>query len=281
MSYNAGADASEAQLLRNCLIPLLLGLICVFGPGCAYKIGSGVTAGVLDEIGGSGRSEGVETMGDRMLEKALLVELGHQLGSGLRDGATEISPEQQQSMEAVIDGLLLVAAKRTGKGLRNEVSPELRAMVQNGIVDALSDGLRGELGDSLEETVDRVVDRATLSLKEGMQDEQMRYAMADLLRESVYYAMREGQAGTPAVAETLEFTLTENMLHPVEQSVGGITDRVALQVEEQYQRTERLLYGIIGVLIVTLVVAGPGLCAPRHPPAAGRGQSPGGRRRPR
>jgi hypothetical protein len=72
-------------------------------------------------MGGGGRSEGVETMGDRMLERALLVELGHQLGSGLASGATDITPEQQQAMESVVDGLLVVAAERTGKGLREEV----------------------------------------------------------------------------------------------------------------------------------------------------------------
>ena len=53
-------------------------------------------------------------MGDRMLERALLVELGHQLGSGLASGATDITPEQQQAMESVVDGLLVVAAERTG-----------------------------------------------------------------------------------------------------------------------------------------------------------------------
>ena len=55
--YNANGRRPEAQLLRNCLISLLLCLICVLGPSCAYKIGSGLTAGVLDEVGGSGRSD--------------------------------------------------------------------------------------------------------------------------------------------------------------------------------------------------------------------------------
>lgn len=203
-------------------------------------------------MGGGGRSEGVETMGDRMLERALLVELGHQLGSGLASGATDITPEQQQAMESVVDGLLVVAAERTGKGLREEVSPELRDAVQRGIVDALADGLRGELGESLEETVDRVVHQAIVSLREGMGEQEMRFATADLLRESIYYAMREGQGGTPSVAETIEFTLTQNMLQPLEQSVGGITDRVAIQVEQQYRRTENLLWGIIGVMTMVL-----------------------------
>lgn len=231
--------------------------LVALAPGCAYKIGSGVTAGMLDEISGEGRSAGVGTMGDRVLERALLVELGHQLGEGIRTGAADVTPEQQKNLENVIDGLLTVAAERAGKGLRNEVTPELRAMVQAGIVDALSDGLRGELGDSLEETVDRVVHQAVVSLRLAMAEEDTRTITADLIRESVYYAMREGQGVTPAVGETIEFTLTENMLQPLEESVGGITDRVAVQVEEQYRRTERLLYGIIGVLVVgTMVLSG-------------------------
>jgi len=233
---------------------LILLALMFAGSGCAYRVGSGLTAGVLDEMGGQGRTEGVDTMGDRMLERALLVELGHQLGAGLTSGATDITPEQQRQIETVIDSLLAVAAKRSGQGLRDEVAPELRALVHGGIVETLSEGLRGDLGDSLEETVDRVVHQAVVSLRLAMAEEQTRYATADLLRESVYYAMREGQGGTPAVAETLEFTLTENMLQPLEQSVGGITDRVAFQVEEQYRRTENLLYGIIGVMAVALVL---------------------------
>jgi hypothetical protein len=246
----------DTALLRIRLMFLVLLGWALIGPGCAYKVGGGLTAGVLDEMGGAGRTDGVETMGDRVLERALLVELGHQLGSGLRNGATEVSDAQQKELEDLIDGIITVAAKRAGKGLRNEVSPELRGAIQNGIVDALADGLRGELGDSMEETVDRVVHQAIVSLRLGMAEEQTRYAMADLLRESVYYAMREGQGVTPSVAETIEFTLTQNMLQPLEESVGGITDRVAWQVEEQARRTENLMMAIIGVLLVaTLFVS--------------------------
>lgn len=226
---------------------LLLLLLCA--PGCAYRIGSGITAGALDEIGGKGRSEGVDGTVEDLIERALLVELGHQLGQGLSSGATDISPEQQAKLEAVIGDLLTVTARKTGKGLRTEVGPELREMVQKDIVRALSEGLRGELGGSLEQTVDRVVARAVVSLRDNLADEQTRYVVSDLLRDSVYYAMREGQA-TPAVGETLQATLTENMLGPIEQTVGGLTEVVAMRVDASARRTENTLKGIISALVL-------------------------------
>jgi len=228
---------------------LFLWITLMVMPSCAYRVGSGLTAGVLDEISGEGRSEGVETMGDRVLERALLVELGHQLGSGLSSGATEITPEQREAMESVIDSLLTVAATRTGQGLRNEVSPELREMVRKDIVGAFADGLDNELGQSLEDTVDRVVTQAVVSLRRVINEEDTRYATSDLLRDSVYYAMREGQGGTPAVAETIEFTLVNNLLEPLEQSVGGLTDVVATRVEDSARRTENTLRSVIGGLL--------------------------------
>jgi hypothetical protein len=228
------------------LLPLLLLLLST---GCAYRIGAGVTAGAIDELGGDGRSAGLEGTADSLAERAMLVELGHQLGSGLSAGATELTEEQQLRLEQAIDSLLTVAAKRTGKGLRTEVSPELREMVTKDIVGAFSDGLRNDLGDSLEDTVDRVVARAVVSLRDNLGDEETRWMLSDLLRDSIYFAMREGQA-TPAVGETLQFTLTENVLGPVEQSVGGLTDVVASQVEASARRTENTLKGIISVLVL-------------------------------
>jgi len=188
-------------------------------------------------------------MGDRVLERALLVELGHQLGSGLSSGATEVTPDQQAALESVIDGLLTVAATRTGQGLRNEVSPELREMVRKDIVGAFSDGLQNELGDSLETTIDRVVTQAVVSLRRGMHDENTMFATSDLLRESVYYAMREGQGGTPAIADTIEFTLVNNLLGPLEESIGGLTDTVTQSVEKSAQKTENTLKSVIGALL--------------------------------
>ena len=110
-------------------MPRLLLIAALLGPGCAYRIGSGAIAGAIDELGGEGRTEGVEAVTEDLIERALLVELGHQLGEGLSTGATTVTPEQQAALERTIDSLLTVAGKRGGKGLRNEVSPELRNLV--------------------------------------------------------------------------------------------------------------------------------------------------------
>jgi hypothetical protein len=230
---------------------LLLSLVA-----CAYTIGSGLTAGVMDEVQGKGRSDGIEGPLDRVLERQLLTELGHQLGQGLTSGATDIDPEQKQRLEQTIEELILVASRRAGHGLRTEVSPELREMVQKDIVRALSEGMRGELGDSLESTVDRVVARAIGTLRRELRDDETRQALTDLLTESVYFAMREGNDITPGVGETLQTTVTENMLMPIETSVGGITEQIARQVSETVsestRRTENTLRSVIGVLIVLM-----------------------------
>jgi hypothetical protein len=226
--------------------------------GCAYTIGSGITAGALDEVQGKGRSGGVEGTLDRVLERELLTELGHQLGQGLSSGATDIDAEQKARLEQTIDELILVAARRAGHGLRTEVSPELREMVQKDIVHALSEGMRGELGESLESTVDRVVAKAIGTLRRELRDDDTRQALTDLLTESVYFAMREGNDITPAVGETLQATVTENMLMPIESSVGGITELIARQVSETVsestRRTERTLQSVISVLVVGIGV---------------------------
>jgi hypothetical protein len=234
----------------------LLALFLLAPTGCAYRIGSGLVRGALDEAAGSGKGDGVEDVGDQMLERALLVQLGHQLGAGLGSGVTELTPEQQEGLERTIDGLLAVATRRAGKGIRNEVSPELREMIHLAIVQTLSDGLRGELGDSMEATVDRVVTQAVVALRTQIEEERTRYALADLLRESIYMAMREGQGGTPAVGETLQFTIAENVLDPLASTVGGITEGVAYQVNASAARTEQLLKGIIGALIIVMGVFG-------------------------
>lgn len=218
-------------------------------PGCAYRIGQGALEGVFDELNGEGKSGGIPQTADILLEKQVLAELGHQLGQGLTAGASDIDPEQKAKLEQTIDDLLTVAARRTGKGLRNEVSPELREMVQKDIVAALVEGLRGDLGATLDETVDRVVSNAVSSLRESLQDEQLELAISDLLRDSVYFAMKESQ-GSPAVSEVLEETLTENMLSPIESSIGTITEVVAMRVDESARRTENTLRGVIGALVV-------------------------------
>ncbi|MEQ1566546.1 MAG: hypothetical protein ABMA64_12970 [Myxococcota bacterium] len=228
---------------------LLLSIVAVLPAGCAYHIGQGVTAGAMEELQGKGKSGGVSHTADMLLQREVLSELGHQLGQGLTAGATEIDPDQQAKLEQTIDDLITVAARRTGKGLRTEVSPELREMVRRDIVGALTEGLNGPLGDSLERTVDRVVARAVGSLRTSLADDDLRMALSDLLRDSVYFAMKEDQL-SPAVGETIESTLTEHMLIPIESSVGGLTNGVAWQVAEASRRTENTLRGVIGALIV-------------------------------
>ncbi|MBA2321623.1 MAG: hypothetical protein H0V89_10755 [Deltaproteobacteria bacterium] len=218
--------------------------------GCAYKVGSGLVAGALDEIGGEGRTDGVETMADSVLERQILAELGHQLGSGLSTGATDITPEQQQRLEAAIDGLITVAALRAGQGIRNEVSPQMREMIRKDIVLALSEGFRGEISESLEEMVDRVISKAAYTLKTELRDEELKFAFSDLLRESIYIAMREGQGNTPAVGETIEETLTTNLLMPIEESVGTLTQDVSSEVDYRANQTEKRLSNIISGLVV-------------------------------
>lgn len=223
--------------------------------GCAYRIGSGAVRGALDELAGAGEGAGVEDVGESVLQRALLVELGHQLGQGLSAGVTELSPEQTAELERTIDQLLAVTARRTGKGLRDEVGPELRNVVRRDIVTALTEGVKGELGPSLEETADRVVRRATSALREGINEPRLRLALADLLRESVYMAMQEGQGPTPSVAETIHLTLTDSMLAPTKESIveltdliGGRADAVVNTVNESAKRTENILLGVIGAL---------------------------------
>ncbi len=222
-------------------------------PGCFYKVGSGLMAGVLDEAGGKGQSEGVDPVLEGLVEKALLAELGQQLGQGLQAGVTEVTPEQQARLEATIDGLITVATARAGKGLRRDVSPELRAMVQRDIVEAFSEGMRGELGGSLEETIDRLVNRAILSLRTNLEDEEMKFATAGFLRESIYMALREGNE-TPPVGETVQTTLEQNVLDPVSSNVENLADTIASKVNEQAQQTQRFLQGLISLLIVVLGV---------------------------
>lgn len=234
------------------LSPLIL-VLCL-APGCIYKAGGGLTAGMMDEIAGNGRTEGLEGVITDLTEQQVFAELGHQLGSSLVSGATDITPEQQARLELAIEGALHVAAARTGAGLRDEVSPQLREMVQQDIVETLAAGMRGELGDSLQETVERVVAAAVHSLEESLKDPLFREAVSDTIRESTYHAMREGKPGMPGVGETLEVTLSENLLAPMETSVGGMVTNVADRVDASAKRTERTLQGVISALVVVLGV---------------------------
>jgi len=232
------------------LVVLLVPLLA----GCVYKMGGGLTAGMLDEAGGRGRTEGVEGLAEDLVAAEVLSELGHQLGEGLISGATDISPEQRAKLELAIDGALTVAATRTAKGLRDEVSPQLREMVRQDIVEALAEGMRGELGTSMEATVDRVVTRAVHSLEEATEDPVFRESLAAMIREATYQALREGRPGSPGVGETLQTTLSENLLTPFETSIGGLAETVADRVDQSAKRTERTLQGVISALVVVLGV---------------------------
>ena len=209
---------------------------------------------MLNEIHGEGRSKGIEAVVENVVEKKYFSSLGQQLGSSITAGATEISPEQRAELEATIDGAVTVAFMRAGQGVRNELSPELRRMVKRDIIDALSEGLRGDVADSLEMTIDRIVSRAGDSLTRTLSDEELQIAFSELIREGMYSAIREGRGYTPGVGETLEAAITENMLDPVENSIGGLADTIAAKVDESAKRTEKTLHGIISALVLILGV---------------------------
>ena len=210
---------------------------------------------MLEEASGQGQGDGVDEVGNQVLERALLAELGHQLGTGLSSGAMEIGEEQRAELERTIDSLLAVAARRTGKGLRTEVSPELRDLVHQAIVQTLADGLREDIGSSAEAVVERMVREASTTLRDELAMEETRVTISDLLRDSIYFALREGHGGSPSVGESLEFTLEENVLDPLANTVGGIAEGVAYNVNASAQRTEQLLQFIIGGLIFVLLLS--------------------------
>ena len=221
-------------------------------PGCAYNIGKRLADGVYDSSGGKSKSSGLDGLTSPLVKDAIVEELGRQLGHGLSSGIGEVTPEQRASLEATVDGILATAASRTGKGLREDVSPELREMIRKDVVGAFADGLRGELGDSMEETIERVVNRAILALERGINDPDLHEGLAETLRYSVYSAMRQGRPGSVSISETLETTVSENVLDPFEQSVSTLTSDIALQVNESAKRTENILKTVVAALVVIL-----------------------------
>ena len=239
--------------MRRGLRYLLLIMLCTQS-GCMYRIGAELAAGLFDESTGERKTEGMDSITKPLVEKAIVKELGRQLGQGLTSGIGTVSPEQRASLEATVDGILATASSRTGRGLREDVSPELREMIRKDVVGALVDGLQGELGDTLEQTVERVVNKASDSLVRGFQEPDLRIAISESLRDAVYMAVREGRPGSPAVGETLQATLDENVLDPFEDSVSGIADRVASQVDKSAEKTENILKTVISALIVILGV---------------------------
>lgn len=205
--------------------------------------------GVLTEASGSGKSKGAGGVVESIVEKQLIRELGLQLGEGLRSGATDVTPEQREHLEHVIDALITVALKRAGQGVREDLGPELREMLRKDVVLTLSEGLRGELGSSLEETIDRVANRTANSLKTALDDDDLRETTADFLRDTMFRAVQE-DGYRPGVGQTIERTLQENLLSPFERSVGGIADVVTDRVNDSAKRTENTLRSIIAALII-------------------------------
>lgn len=227
---------------------LLVGALLVAHTGCLYQMGRNVTEGMLDEAIGEDREGGAEELGTKVLEKQLAAEIGYQLGAGIKSGATDLTDEQRRQLEQTIDALLTVTALKTGEGVRRDLSPAMRQMVRDDIVRALADGMRGEVAGSLEETADRVVTQAIVSLRREIEDPETRMALSDMIRDSFYLAMTEGSPQAPGVGETIESTLSENVLNPFEDSVGGLADTVADKVEQQARRTENTLRAIIAFL---------------------------------
>jgi hypothetical protein len=54
----------------------------------------------------------------------------------------------------------------------------------------------------------------------------------------------------------LRTTLTEDVLMPIESSVGGISNQVAFDFQAQAERTQNQLKGVITILVVFLFGAG-------------------------
>lgn len=235
--------------------------IVLFASACFASMGRSVTGGALDELLGDERiGPGMSDLEVALLERDLMRRLGQQLGEGVTDGATTLPPGRRAELEETIDALIAVAAYRSGKGLREEVGPEFRNIVRRDIVNTFAQGVRGEIGDALDETVDRLTARAVNTavdtLHERLQEPALRYTLAEIMRESVYEAVEGGTPAHPGIGETLETSLTTNLLDPFQTSVGGVTDRVAWRISESARRTENLLKTIISGLVIVLIVLG-------------------------
>lgn len=232
-------------------------LALLFCVGCVYKAGGNLSAGILDEAAGRGKSGGVEAIARSLAEAKTLEELGRQFGDGVIGGVTEEA--QQQRLEQAVDSLLAVAAARTGRGLREDVGPAFRQVARESIAQSLADGLREDVGPAAEDAVEKIVRRAALTAEDVLRDPALTVAFADMLRDSLYLALREGRPGTPGVGETLHRTLDVDVLDPVESSIGGLAGELAARVDESAQRTENVLKSVIGGLLVLL--AGVGILA--------------------
>jgi hypothetical protein len=233
--------------MSGCRAVALSLLVSVAMPGCFYQIGSNLTAGMLDETRGKGKSKGINGTVEGLVERELIAQLGRQLGDGIIKGA--FTEDQTKRIETTIDRLLDEAATKGADGVKHKLSPALREAIKEDVIRAASEGLRDDLKPALQDTIDGIVTQAVISLRRGLQDEDTEIALAELLRDATYSAMREN--GTrPGVGDTLQRTLDESVLSPFETTMGNVSTVVADKVAEQAQQTRNLMAAILAVVAV-------------------------------
>lgn len=239
-------------------------------PGCGVVsrgLGKGIGDGVLMSMTGETKKSAKLNARRKLLEANLVGDLGRQLGAGLREGAVAIGDDEREDLERTVEALIAVLAERTGRGLRENVSPEFRQMISKDIVGAFVDGLEEDLGDSLEETAEGLVTTIVETLRENIDSDATRLALSSAIRDSLHLALMEGRPGFPSVSETLELTLTQSLLNPMEDSVGDIAKQmedsvgniardVNDTVKDSAVRTENTLKTVISALVIIIGVVG-------------------------
>ncbi len=231
-------------------------LLVLSSTGCMRRIGANLVEGAFDELAGPGEDPGAKRLLRDLEEDRVVKDLARQVGQGLTAGIEDydgVTEDQQKSFEQAVDAIITVATTKAGTGLRDEVGPQLREVIRQDLVNTLTEGFRGDLGDSLQETVRRIINTVMVTLRLHIEDPTLRDTLGELIRDSVYIAMREGGA-SPAVGDTIEETLSGNVLTPMERSVSGIADEVAGRVDESNNRIEQMLQGIISFLVVVVGV---------------------------
>lgn len=233
-----------ATLLSRCI--LIIGLAAPL-QGCVYNIGAGLTAGILDETAGKGKSKGVNGTVQGLVEKEYVNALGKQLGQGIIQGA--FTEDQTKRLEVTIDRLLDEATTRGADGVEHKLSPALRKAIKEDVIKAASEGMREDLKPALEDTIDGIITQAVVSLRRGINDEDTKIALAELLRDGMYSAMRESGA-RPGVGDTLQRTLDESVLAPFEDTMGNVSTIVADKVAAESRRTTNVMAAMLALVVV-------------------------------